>query len=278
MTNKEGLCICVDGTVKADGPCDDGNFQYSQENGMARLWSGKTDTDTNDAKKKYLLNKIAYKKAEKTNSLTDDIKKDLLKASAALEKRFTELYDAHTPNKNREKVLQGQHGHKNKEWKTTTPQRNRRTYYNALGTHGKIHHIFDAAEDELARLNAEAPPGPNLGENVATLDQLENLAADVLSKVTGCDSNDLKSQIREYHKEKGIHEDTLLRANAKGGQKADLKDNRTLGEKLDPKPGGLPTIPTDYTQKTTTEPNITPGKNMKDHLEHIYNYFELIPK
>ncbi len=96
---------------------------------------------------------------------------------------------------------------------------------NNMGKHGQIHHTFDAAENSLAAKNRTN----GLGKNVATLDQLEDLAAETISKVTGCDKNDLKKQMRDYHHSCGIRKGTLLRANASGRGKAHPGPNLTLG-------------------------------------------------
>lgn len=100
------------------------------------------------------------------------------------------------------------------------------TNFNNMGKHGKIHHIFDAAEDNLAQQNQTQ----GLGKNVATLSQLENLAATVIAKVTGCDAEDLKRQMRSYRKSKGIRGATLLRARAKGGAPAAPHPTNALGQ------------------------------------------------
>lgn len=105
------------------------------------------------------------------------------------------------------------------------------TIFANMGSHSKIHHIFDAAEDELAKLNKNATP--SLGENVATLSQLENLAATVLAKVTGCDAKDLKRQMRSYHHSKGFSGKTLLRARAEGGAPAAPNPPNALGQPTD---------------------------------------------
>ncbi len=103
------------------------------------------------------------------------------------------------------------------------------TIFANMGSHSKIHHIFDAAEDELARQNEQN----GLGANVATLSQLEDLAAKVISKVTNCSKNDLKRQLRKYHRRRGIHENTLLRARAKGGAPAAPHPPNALGQLTD---------------------------------------------
>ncbi len=218
MTNGEGLCICVDGTGKADEPCDDGKVEYSNEDGMANLWPNRKDDTTTKAKSDY-------------HNAKTGTKEDLRDASKALESRYKELNKQHSPNSKRTHIKGADFGYndKTKSWDPNGGKSGTRSdYYDALGTHGKIHHLFDAAEDELAELNKKATP--SLGENVATLSQLENLAATVIAKVTGCDAKDLKRQMRSYHNSKGICGETLLRARAKGGAPAKPDHPNALGQ------------------------------------------------
>lgn len=102
-----------------------------------------------------------------------------------------------------------------------------------LGQHPQAHNIFDAAENRLATHNENATP--RLGKNVATLDQLENLAADVLSKITGCPRKALKRQMEYYHEQKGIPRHTLLRANT-NGELATPASGCTLGHDVNSAP------------------------------------------
>lgn len=78
----------------------------------------------------------------------------------------------------------------------------------ALAEHGQIHHKFDKMERALG--DAGNP------KNTATLGKLETKAAEAVSEVTGCDKKDLKKQMRDYHRKKGVPAKTKLRADPYG--------------------------------------------------------------
>jgi hypothetical protein len=94
-------------------------------------------------------------------------------------------------------------------------------YYREFAQHGQIHARFDILEAGLGRIGT--PRG------TATLGQLEDVGAGVVSQVTGCNKEDLKHQLREYHQSKGLPPTTKLRADPFGR----VKD-------LDPANMGLP--------------------------------------
>ncbi len=77
-----------------------------------------------------------------------------------------------------------------------------------LAQHGRIHLKFDKLEQNLG---TEGNP-----VNSTTLGKLEDAAADVVSEVTGCDRNDLKKQLRDYHKSNNLPAKTPLRADPFG--------------------------------------------------------------
>jgi len=81
-------------------------------------------------------------------------------------------------------------------------------YIDALAEHGRIHAKFDKIESQLGK--AGDP------KHSAELGQLEDGAAKVISEVTGCDEDDLKEQLREYHQSRGLDSDTKLRADPTG--------------------------------------------------------------
>ncbi|WP_088501831.1 DUF4150 domain-containing protein [Burkholderia ubonensis] len=81
-------------------------------------------------------------------------------------------------------------------------------YYRELAQHGQIHARFDIIEAGLGKLGK--PPG------TATLGQLEDVGAGVVSQVTGCNKEDLKRQLREYHQARGLSPSTKLRADPFG--------------------------------------------------------------
>jgi hypothetical protein len=87
-------------------------------------------------------------------------------------------------------------------------------HFNALAEHGRIHKRFDEAEQKLGARAANDPP------NSATLGELEDEAAKVIAKVTGCDEKDLKDQMRKYHQGKGLNASDKFRADPYGGQTA----------------------------------------------------------
>lgn len=60
-----------------------------------------------------------------------------------------------------------------------------------------------------------------LGENgdpkwVATLGQLENIGADAVSEVTGCNRDAIKKKLQEEHENVGLQQNTLVRADPSG--------------------------------------------------------------
>jgi hypothetical protein len=81
-------------------------------------------------------------------------------------------------------------------------------FRSALAQHGRIHAIFDKLEAELG--GAGTPP------NTAKLGDLEDAAASTIAKVTGCDKDDLKKQMRSFHESKGLDANTKLRADPSG--------------------------------------------------------------
>ncbi|WP_232428373.1 PAAR-like domain-containing protein [Burkholderia ubonensis] len=81
-------------------------------------------------------------------------------------------------------------------------------YYREFAQHGQIHARFDIIEAALGRLGT--PRG------TATLGQLEDVGAGVVSQVTGCNKEDLKRQLRAYHQSKGLPPSTRLRADPFG--------------------------------------------------------------
>jgi hypothetical protein len=76
--------------------------------------------------------------------------------------------------------------------------------------HGAIHKAMDSLEDQLG---AKGDP-----KYTATLKDMEEAAAESISKVTGCDKQNLKDQLRKYHNDLGFNEPekTLLRADSGG--------------------------------------------------------------
>lgn len=94
-------------------------------------------------------------------------------------------------------------------------------YYRELAQHGQIHARFDIIEAGLGRIGT--PRG------TASLGQLEDVGAGVVSQVTGCSKDDLKRQLRQYHQSKGLPATTKLRADPFGRIKS-----------LDPASMGVP--------------------------------------
>jgi hypothetical protein len=84
-------------------------------------------------------------------------------------------------------------------------------YYRQLAQHGQIHARFDAIEATLGKIGN--PQG------TATIGQLEDVGAGVIAKVTGCNKEDLKRQLREKHQAKGLPANTKLRADPLGSIK-----------------------------------------------------------
>ncbi len=81
-------------------------------------------------------------------------------------------------------------------------------HFAALAEHGRIHKLFDMMEAELGKMGD--PP------NTAKLGELEDAAAEVIALVTGCDEDDIKKQLRDYHKKRGLGASTKLRADPFG--------------------------------------------------------------
>ncbi|MFZ6748484.1 PAAR-like domain-containing protein [Undibacterium sp. Ren11W] len=85
------------------------------------------------------------------------------------------------------------------------------SHVEALAQHGQIHVWMDAAETALGAVGNP--------KNTATLGQLENAGAASVAKVTGCDKEDLKKQLRQYHQSKGMGSESKLRADPFGRAK-----------------------------------------------------------
>jgi hypothetical protein len=81
-------------------------------------------------------------------------------------------------------------------------------HFAALAEHGRIHKLFDLLEKELGAKGI--PP------NTAALGDLENNAAHSIAKVTGCDAQSLKDQLRKHHESRSLGEGTKLRADPFG--------------------------------------------------------------
>ena len=81
--------------------------------------------------------------------------------------------------------------------------------------HGDIHKLMDSLEDKLG---AKGKP-----MYTATLEDMEDAAAESISRVTGCNKQNLKDQFREYHNKLGFTEPQkiLLRADS-GGKNTSL--------------------------------------------------------
>jgi hypothetical protein len=99
-------------------------------------------------------------------------------------------------------------------------------HFAALAEHGRIHKLFDALEGSLG---AKGNP-----KNTASLGELENNAAHAIAKVTGCDPQKLKDQLRDHHQKNALGEDTKLRADPFGGNPnppfAGMGSNTAVGE------------------------------------------------
>jgi hypothetical protein len=65
-----------------------------------------------------------------------------------------------------------------------------------VAEHGRIHKLFDWAEQNLGETGSP--------KNAATIGQLENAAAHSVARVTGCDPQKLKDQMRDHHQKKGF--------------------------------------------------------------------------
>jgi len=84
------------------------------------------------------------------------------------------------------------------------------------GVHGLIHTAFDKEE---YRLGEAGDP-----KWTAKLGDLEDRAAASIAAETGCDPVDLKKQLRDYHQEKNLGEDSKLRADPFGKNTTSLTD------------------------------------------------------
>jgi hypothetical protein len=80
--------------------------------------------------------------------------------------------------------------------------------YRQLAEHGKIHVFTDAGEYALGQ--AGDPKG------TTTLGQMEDLGARVVGKITGCDPADLKKQLRDFHRSRGLDASDKVRADPFG--------------------------------------------------------------
>ncbi len=90
-------------------------------------------------------------------------------------------------------------------------------HFDLLAQHGQIHVLINASEKALGL--AGNP------KYTTTLGQLEDAGSAAVARVTGCDKEHLKEQLRTYHQENGLDPDTKWRAdpsgNTKGGRKLD---------------------------------------------------------
>lgn len=82
--------------------------------------------------------------------------------------------------------------------------------------HGAIHETFDAEEKKLGEAG-----NPKW---TTQLGKLEDKAAESIAAETGCDPQDLKKQMRDYHQGKGFKEDTMLRADPYGKNTTSMTD------------------------------------------------------
>ncbi|RSZ59025.1 DUF4150 domain-containing protein [Massilia atriviolacea] len=81
-------------------------------------------------------------------------------------------------------------------------------HYNILAEHGRMHILTDSAEKLLGL--AGNP------KYTTTLGQLEDAGATAAAIVKGCDPDDIKDQLRTYHKQNGLKADTKWRAEPSG--------------------------------------------------------------
>lgn len=82
--------------------------------------------------------------------------------------------------------------------------------------HGAIHTLFDDAEKKLGETGDP--------KWTAKLGNLEDAAAETISKETGCNKEDIKKQLKTYHVGKNLGEDTLLRADPFGKKTTSMTD------------------------------------------------------
>lgn len=200
MSHKDGLCICVDGPSNSWG-C---NILDINRNDLSKSKVNKERLDTHIS---FLGDEL-----KKTGISTED-KESLTRRGDALKNIRNQMGSKKEMPLNdfTQKITAS-------SLVSATPG------FANLGQHPKIHHVFDAAEVNLANENRQI----GLGEHVATLGQLEELAADVLSRITGCNKNSLRKQMRAYHHHKNFNKNTLLRAS----ETADLSGNSTLGKSV----------------------------------------------
>lgn len=83
-----------------------------------------------------------------------------------------------------------------------------RKYYSQLADHGKTNARFDVLESAL---DARGDP-----KGTAKLGDLERAGASVVGKVTGCDADDLRKQLRDFHGANGLGPNVKLRADSFG--------------------------------------------------------------
>lgn len=200
MTHRAGLCICLDGPSNTWG-CD---ILDKDRNNLSNstVNTAKLGTHIN-----HLTGLLPDPKVQKRINTLEDIRSQVLAKGSHVKVKDLNI--------------------------TAKSLVSSDNSFTNLGQHPQAHHIFDAAEKRLATDNENATP--SLGQNVATLDQLENLAADVLSKITGCPRKALKRQMEYYHEQKGIPRHTLLRANT-GGDLAKPANGHMLGNGVNPAP------------------------------------------
>lgn len=94
-----------------------------------------------------------------------------------------------------------------------------RTAAGDLKTHGKIHQDFDAQEDYYRDHNNQQ----------WTFADANEIAADVIAFHTGCDKKCLKQQTEQFHKSKGVHPKTTLRANSQARSNDAAVDRGDMG-------------------------------------------------
>lgn len=198
MSKEAGLCICVSGTGKSDSGVAESSFDKKRGETMADMWKNRADRNLVDNFK----------------TATADIETQ----SIALANHFSTL----PPGRNTfyKKADYGFNS-STKTWNVAGGKKGTRAdYFDKLGSHGKIHHVFDESEDSLASANQR-----RFGKkHRATLGQLETLAAQTINVVTGCDPKDIQEQLRTYHEARGITSNTVLRAKATQGGTAKDKD------------------------------------------------------
>lgn len=78
----------------------------------------------------------------------------------------------------------------------------------SAGDHTDVHNVYDKAERALGEGNDP--------QFTATLLELEELAAKSISKITGCDEQELLKKMQKHHEDLKFKDDTLLRADPGG--------------------------------------------------------------